>query len=348
MRAAILAGLFTISIPLLAQPVKKTVKDFIQIKAPAIKYVAPDTATIFEDKKASPSDTKKSGNYFFEGGTEKKPFYFEPERQTTGADADSGYVSDDDFEVVEVDEEFNIDSNWVKIAEYYSIWDSRAVNPYRMDPTELKDTITFIMYDSAASRFWSPPLARGVLNDDFGPRRYRWHYGVDLDLVMTEPVYAAFDGIVRICRYDKNGYGNYVLVRHYNGLETIYGHLTKQMVKVGDYVKAGELVGLGGSTGRSTGPHLHFEVRYQGYAIDPEHFYDFHGANKIRDRIIKVTPKQFLYLKQARLAFYHKVRPGDTMLEIAERYRVPMRRILKLNGMTTRTILRVGRRIRIR
>jgi murein DD-endopeptidase MepM/ murein hydrolase activator NlpD len=217
-----------------------------------------------------------------------------------------------------------------------------------MDPTELKDTITFIMYDSAANRFWSPPLAKGVLNDDFGPRRYRWHYGVDLDLVMTEPVYAAFDGIVRICRYDKNGYGNYVLVRHYNGLETIYGHLTKQMVKVGDYVKAGELVGLGGSTGRSTGPHLHFEVRYQGYAIDPEHFYDFHGANKIRDRIIKVTPKQFLYLKQARLAFYHKVRPGDTMLEIAERYRVPMRRILKLNGMTTRTILRVGRRIRIR
>jgi murein DD-endopeptidase MepM/ murein hydrolase activator NlpD len=348
MRAAFLAWFIIVSLSLHSQPVKKSVKDFIQIKPPAIKYVAPDSTSIFDDKDHSTEEKGKVSNYFIENSQEKKPYYFEPERLPSGADADSGYVSDDDFEVVEVDEEYNIDSNWVKITEYYSIWDSRAVNPYKMDPTELKDTVTFIMYDSASFRYWSPPLGHGVLNDDFGPRRYRWHYGVDLDLEMMEPVRAAFDGIVRICQYDKGGYGNYVLIRHYNGLETIYGHLTRQLVKVGDYVKAGEMVGLGGSTGRSTGPHLHFEVRYQGYAIDPEHFYDFHGQNKLRNRIIKVTPKQFQYLKQARLAFYHKIRPGDTMLEIAERYRVPMRRILKLNGMTSRTVLRVGRRIRIR
>lgn len=348
MRALSLVGLLFISISLIAQPTKRPVKDFIQIKAPAIKYVAPDTNTIYEEEKSTGKSTKVGSDYFSEGGNEKKPFYFEPDRQVTGADADSGFYSDDDFEVVEVDEEFNIDSSWVKIAEYYSIWDSRAVNPYRIDPSELKDTITFIMYDSASSRFWSPPLIKGKLNDDFGPRRYRWHYGIDLDLEMTEPVYAAFDGIIRICKYDRQGYGNYVLIRHYNGLETIYGHLTRQLVKVGDIVKAGEMIGLGGNTGRSTGPHLHFEVRYQGYAIDPEHFYDFHGPNQIRSRIIKVSPKQFLYLKQARLAFYHKIRPGDTMLEIAERYRVPMRKILKLNKMSTRTVLRIGRRIRIR
>ncbi|MBY0425225.1 MAG: M23 family metallopeptidase, partial [Cytophagales bacterium] len=260
MRVAFIAGLVSISITLFAQQGKKQVKDFVQIKAPSIKYVAPDTSTIYEDKKQPAPKGSKSNSYFLENGNDSKPFYFEPERQTTGADADSGYVSDEDFEIVEVDEEYNIDSNWVKIAEYYSIWDSRAVNPYRVDPAELKDTVTIIMYDSASGRFWSPPLLQGILNDDFGPRRYRWHYGVDLDLNMGDPVYAAFDGIVRICRYDRNGYGNYVLVRHYNGLETIYGHLTRQTVKVGDYVKAGELVGLGGSTGRSSGPHLHFEV----------------------------------------------------------------------------------------
>ena len=311
-------------------------KDFLQIKTPKLQYTAPDTTTIIEEE-------IEGG----EEGSDAEKSIFSPEKKPTIVSEDTSDLADGELSIVEVDEEvkFN-DSTWVKIAEYYSIWDSKAVNPYRIDATKFKDTVNLSLFDSTKGRNWHPPLRNSIINSDFGLRWSRFHYGVDLDLNVGDSVFATFDGVVRISKFDKNGYGNYVLLRHYNSLETLYGHLTKQNVSAGQYVKSGDLIGFGGSTGRSTGPHLHFEVRFEGNAIDPEHVFDFE-KNLVWDDKCKITAKQFKYLKDARKVVYHRVRSGDTLSKIGRKYRVPVTRICKLNRITTRTILRAGRRLRI-
>ena len=101
------------------------------------------------------------------------------------------------------------------------------------------------------------------------------HKGIDVKVYIGDTIYAAFDGQVRTATIDPNGYGKYVVIRHYNGFETVYGHMSKQLVNANDFVQAGEPIGLGGNTGRSTGSHLHFEVRFLGVAIDPAEIFDF-------------------------------------------------------------------------
>jgi len=191
------------------------------------------------------------------------------------------------------------------------------------------------------------PITNKVITSDFGMRHYRWHYGTDIKLETGDPVLAAFDGIVRIQQYDAGGYGTYVLLRHYNGLETIYGHLSRADVEVGQYVKAGEKIGLGGSTGRSTGSHLHFEVRYEGNAVNPEFIYDFPNGT-LRSVIFDLMPQHFEYLKSARKVAFHKIRPGDTLGGISRKYRVSVVTLCRLNHITARTTLRAGRKLRIR
>lgn len=109
----------------------------------------------------------------------------------------------------------------------------------------------------------------GGLTSSYGPRWGRMHHGLDLHLRTGDTVVSAFDGIVRFAGYNKSGFGNCVVVRHLNGLETLYGHLSKISVVPNQFLMAGELLGLGGSTGRSSGPHLHFETRYKDYSFDP-------------------------------------------------------------------------------
>jgi murein DD-endopeptidase MepM/ murein hydrolase activator NlpD len=314
-------------------------KDFLQIKTPNIQYTKPDTSSISEEE-------IEGGEDFDEGSSDD--IIFDPSKEPSIVSDDSSNLEDGELSVVEEDEEvkFN-DSTWVKIAEYYSIWDSRAVNPYRIDATKFKDTVALKLYDSEKGRDWHPPLRNSILNSDFGMRWSRFHYGVDLDLDVGDSVFAVFDGVVRIAKFDGRGYGKYIMLRHYNGLETLYGHLSKQLVSPGQYVKAGDLIGLGGSTGRSTGPHLHFEVRFEGNAINPEYFFDF-NQNLLRDDETEITAKQFEYLKIARRVTYHRVRSGETLSQISRKYRVPVLRICKLNRISTRTILRPGRRLRIK
>jgi len=103
----------------------------------------------------------------------------------------------------------------------------------------------------------------------------RNHNGVDISLHIGDTIYACFDGKVRMTAYQPSGYGNVVVLRHYNGLETIYGHMSKILVKENQYVKNGQPIGLGGNTGRSTGPHLHLETRFCGLLIDPQKIFDF-------------------------------------------------------------------------
>lgn len=125
----------------------------------------------------------------------------------------------------------------------------------------------------------------GAVTSNYGyrPRFRRMHRGVDMRLSTGDTVVAAFNGRVRIVNYEANGYGNYVVIRHDNGLETVYGHFSKHLVKRNQYVKAGEPIGLGGNTGRSFGAHLHFETRYMGVAINPAAIIDFNNATVYSD-----------------------------------------------------------------
>jgi murein DD-endopeptidase MepM/ murein hydrolase activator NlpD len=313
---------------------KKKNKDFFNIKAPAIEYTAPDTSGIlFEEEFADSSNAQN-------------PVYFNPQKEPDMINEDTS-SNEGELSVVEEQEQLNIDSSWVTIAEYYSIWDSRSINPYKIDGANFKDTIPIALYDSIIGTGWSMPIRPSNITSQFGMRHYRWHYGTDLKLEIGDPVVAAFDGIVRIRMYDGGGYGNYLVLRHYNGVETLYGHLSKQEVEVGQLVRAGERIALGGNTGRSSGPHLHFEVRYEGNPIDPEFIYDF-PAGKIRDRNFKLSPEHFEYLRTARKVVYHTIRSGENLGSISRKYRVSIGTICKLNRISTRTVLKVGRKLRIR
>ncbi|HEX8547071.1 MAG TPA: M23 family metallopeptidase, partial [Cytophagaceae bacterium] len=249
-----------VSAQLYAQDTKKKGKDFLNIKAPSIKYSSLDTSEVlFEEEFRSNS---KINNYEFDPGKERSL-----------VEEDTNSFSDEDLSIVEVSEQLSFDSVWVTIAEYFAIWDSRTINPYKKDGSKFDDTLSIALYDSLSGFNWSMPLSLCASTSEFGMRHTRWHYGIDLDLETGDPVLATFDGIVRISHNDPGGYGNYVLLRHYNGLETLYGHLTRPEVQIGQLVKAGDMIGLGGNTGRSSGSHLHFEVRYEGHAINPEHLY---------------------------------------------------------------------------
>lgn len=314
-------------------------KDFFNIKAPAIEYTSPnpDDVLFEEDFKDSSGTSEK-----YEVGPVKNPSILEDQEDTVFFDDANG-----DLSIVQVDEQVNLDSAWVTIAQYFAIWDSRTINPYKIDGADFKDTVTFVLYDSTAGSNWSMPLEVTKVNSQFKMRKYRWHYGTDLDLTVGDQVMSIFDGIVRIVQYDGRGYGRYIVIRHRNGLESLYGHLSATNVTVGQLVKAGEIIGKGGSTGRSTGPHLHFELRYEGNAFDSESCFDFQNGT-LRSRKFDLTPFHFQYLKEARKVYYHSVRSGESLGIIARKYRVSVSQLCRINGIGSKTMLRVGRKLRIR
>lgn len=248
--------------------------------------------------------------------------------------------------LVEVAEKVLIDSIWITAYEYYGLWDSEKINSYDFDPREFNDTISVILFDPDFGSNWSVPVTNTKINAAFGKRRYRWHHGTDLKLKVGDPVKAAFDGIVRIRSYERYGYGHYVVIRHRNGLETLYGHLSKVGVAIGQEIRAGDVVGLGGNTGRSTGPHLHFEVRYQGLSINPTDIFDF-DIERIKSPVYTLTSTSFDHEIMLREAIYHRVRSGENLSVIARRHGVRMSQITRLNGISTRSILRIGQRLQI-
>lgn len=148
-------------------------------------------------------------------------------------------------------------------------WDSGLVNPYQDSDVPQTKVLDVSQY--------SMPVKHRVITSHFGYRRQfgRMHKGVDLKASIGDTISAAFSGRVRITKFERAGYGFYVVIRHDNGMETVYGHLSKFLVKQGQYVKVGQPIALSGNTGRSTGPHLHFETRYMGVAINPEKIFDF-------------------------------------------------------------------------
>ena len=194
------------------------------------------------------------------------------------------------------------------------------------------------------------PTTNTKITSKFGPRRRRMHNGIDVKVYIGDTIRAAFSGKVRMVKYERRGYGKYVVIRHENGLETIYGHLSKQMVSEDQYVEAGEVIGLGGNTGRSTGSHLHFETRFLGQAINPDLLFDFEKQDIVTDtylfkkgnnRYRRSSSKAGVVASNGG-AQYYKVRKGDSLSRISQKTGVSIDRLCKLNGITRRTTLRIN------
>lgn len=179
-----------------------------------------------------------------------------------------------------------------------------AIHRIKRDFSNLTSPIKVPLTDYRNKKYYSFPCEGVRVTSRFGPRRNRYHYGIDLGLRIGEPIRAMFDGRVRVARR-ANGYGNLVVIEHDNQLETYYAHLSQINVVDGESIKAGEILGLGGNTGHSTGPHLHLEIRYEGAAINPEDVIDF-NSYALLDNTLELTKDNFRHhsIKQsgARLA----------------------------------------------
>lgn len=249
---------------------------------------------------------------------------------------------------------------------YSKYWDTENISPYREVPLgDLPSSVAIGLVDSL--KHYHYPY-KGRISSRYGPRRRRNHHGVDLPLKVGDSIYAPFDGRVRYSKDTKTGYGNLVILRHDNGLETYYGHLSKRIVESGEWVTAGQVIALGGNTGRSTGPHLHFETRYYGQSFDPERLIDF-GTGLLRRETFLLKKSYFnIYshfdqnfddeianeeedkkeVAAASAVKYHTVRKGDTLGKIAINNHTTVARICQLNGIKSTTVLQIGRRLRVR
>ncbi len=253
-----------------------------------------------------------------------------------------------ELKVVRISEELQIDCVWVTAREYYAIWDSRYPNPYGRDAAQFRDTVHIELYNIPEGELWASPLETTLQTSGFGPRWGRFHQGVDLNLRIGTPILTAFDGIIRISAFDR-GYGHYVVVRHKNGLETLYAHMSARKVEIGQIVKAGQIIGLGGSTGYSTGPHLHFEVRYEGNTFNPLHIYDFSKPEQLITDKFDLMPHHFKHLgNQIRKNIVHKVNPGETLSIISAKYNVSIAALAKLNRLSENSELAVGQKLIIK
>lgn len=250
-------------------------------------------------------------------------------------------------------------------SELYQEWDNR----YAHKRTQMPDTFKIDL------RHFCMPTPSRVVTSNFGNRWGRPHKGLDIKVYIGDTIRAAFSGKVRIVRYEAGGYGKYIVIRHPNGLETIYCHLSKQLVSENQSVKAGEVIGLGGNTGRSTGSHLHFETRLCGVALNPALMFDFrnqdvtgdyyvYNVNTYDEESVEATrlrgkvgnggytrdlvqngePGSYKDKKHADNdeLLYHKVKNGETLASIAKLRGVTVEKIRSLNHLSANAKVRPG------
>ena len=233
--------------------------------------------------------------------------------------------------------------NTVPSADMYPEWVNTRVHFKHALPDSFRiDLRGFVM-----------PTTNTQITDKFGyrPRRRRVHNGLDIKVNRGDTIYAAFDGKVRITAYQRKGYGHYVVVRHHNGIETLYAHLSKKLVGANDNVKAGDPIGIGGNTGRSSGPHLHFETLLLGSCLDPALLFDFKNQDVTGDFYLYRRPgSKYIENGVVKIAGpekkYHKVKSGETIGKIARKYNVEEGIIFKLNKLNSRSIIRPGQMLR--
>lgn len=237
---------------------------------------------------------------------------------------------------------------------YWTTTELHAYNSYSVDL--IPEEVDLLLADSTYN--FCPPIV-GSVYSGYKVRRGSPHRGTDIPLSVGDTIVAAFDGVVRFVGTPKQtgGYGNLVVIRHSNGLETYYGHLSKALCEPNEAVKAGDVIGLGGSTGRSTGPHLHFETRYKGQAFDAERLIDF-PTGTLRDSLFTLKKHYFsIYShygqsedesKAASDRIVHTIRSGDTLSALARKYGTTVSAICKLNNISANKTLRIGERIIVR
>ena len=220
---------------------------------------------------------------------------------------------------------------------YEENWDTRFVNAYKgiAVPDSFRIDLTG----------YAMPTESRRITSKYGYRWRRMHRGLDVKVYVGDTIRSAFDGKVRVVKYEPRGYGKYVVIRHDNGLETVYGHLSKQIVKVDQLVKAGDPIGLGGNTGRSTGSHLHFEVQFLGVRLNPADMFNFEKQDIVADTYTFHKNKSTAKGASGK-GLYYKVKRGDTLSKIAARQGTTVSQLCKLNRITRRTILRPGQVLR--
>lgn len=279
---------------------------------------------------------------------------------------------------------------------YKKNWITNQIFAYRNLPTkDIPETVELELIKSY-NDFHSPIV--GKVFSKYGRRGKRNHTGVDIPLTTGEPIFATFGGKVRYAQFNSGGYGNLIIVRHANGLETWYAHLSRINVKPDDMVTAGMVIGLGGSTGRSRGPHLHFEMRYRDQTFDPEYIIDFPSGdlryqtfaleksflninssasetldedNSYDETLLAVdspdgkltsddilnniakTEKQAVQQKAVAPKpssdpLYHTIKKGDNLGKIAKQYGTSIKKLCQLNKITENTIIREGKKLRVR
>jgi len=217
------------------------------------------------------------------------------------------------------------------------------------------------------SVYVSPISKNKVVTSRYGWRWGRAHKGIDIDLVTGDSLFAMFDGIVRFSNYS-SGHGRTVVVRHYNGLETLYAHLSSYAVQANDSVKAGDYLGKGGASGNARGSHLHLEMTYKGKHINPEYLLTFGEINAVNAEELWVTTKwtrpefhsskrkttiELLTTEEELESYLNKpaevytVRKGDTLSKISARNNVSIAALCRANSIGKNSKLRIGQRILI-
>lgn len=286
----------------------------------------------------------------------------------------------DSISLVRINEQESLTDLQFPAAALYPTWNNEYTRNYEVAlPTEYRIDL----------RSFHMPCDSRMVTSHYGYRRSfrRQHYGTDIKVYIGDTIRAAFSGKVRVVSDQgrRKGYGKYIIIRHPNGLETVYGHLSKQLVKPDQIVKAGEIIGLGGNTGRSTGSHLHFETRFLGQFINPEKLFDFeaqdvkgdfylfcsNGRSTIltdADNIIggeeemdEETARTLMAKEAESEAFQqqkiqemqskprnniHKVKSGETLSSIAKKHGTTVNRLCKINNIKPTSILRLGQILR--
>lgn len=242
-------------------------------------------------------------------------------------------------------------------AEY---WDNKKFNPYDDEVVHFPVKLTF-----DDTTYASPMNRDKVITSRYGWRKGRAHKGIDIDLITGDSLYSMFDGVVRFVRYH-SGHGKTVVVRHFNGLETVYAHLSRYGVKENDTIKKGQYLGKGGATGNARGSHLHLEINYHGVSIHPEYLFAFKEENTIKSKEIWVTNKwvrpyihnsrrkskfDLIVTEEEALASLIKkqsiyvVKPGDTLSRISSRNNVTISALCKTNSISRNSVIRIGQKL---
>ncbi len=251
------------------------------------------------------------------------------------------------------------DDDHIKEA-YSAHWDTEHLNPYWDEQVSFPFLLKF-----GDEKFSSPVSRKMVVTSRYGWRRGRPHKGIDIDLQTGDEVKSILDGKIRYVGYYR-GYGNMVIVRHYNGIETLYAHLSELLVRENQEVKKGAVIGKGGVSGNARGSHLHLEVSYHGKTINPEYVFEFSNETEIRSDTFVVTkkwatPRRHRSTRKSNVVVYktmddvslvkeqqqkfYTVKKGDTLYRIANKHGLAVSELCKANSIKRNSVLKIGQQI---